>query len=766
MRLRTLAIACLAAATTAACFGAAIGWHTWRAAAARIDDIEALVEVRDQAHRIDVAIRYLNHLRLEPGILRGMVGESVQLRQRLAALDSGVGGRLLLHLDEIEALGIRALERLEHDAAESPAMQARLKPLTDQLRIHESGAQEALHRIIDSHHREIVTALLRALGLVVTMSGLLVGLLVLSSIVLFRRVQKPLAKFSSAVQHFGDGKSKVRVEIDGDDELTDVARLFNQAMEQREGLQLQLSERIKEQRCLYEVLQLTTRDRLSVEDVCAAVAELIPPHLLHTDSAVARIRLDDRVHVSRNWSKPAASMTSPIRVEGDLAGTIEVGYRDLQPEQPGGEGPFMAEERLLIDSIAMHVARMLKGRKVAENLARSERIRAIGELTGGVAHDFNNLLTVIQGNAELLHEAFVDSDPESAELAEMIDSAARRGADLTHRLLAFSRRQALQPTTVDVNRLLDEMHGLLRRTLGEDIELDMRPSSDAWPVLIDAAELETAVLNLVVNARDAMPDGGCLTVETGNVVLDESYAESRAEVAPGEYLRVAVSDTGSGIAPEDLDRVFDPFFTTKAKERGTGLGLSMVYGFVKQSRGHVAVYSEPGEGTTIRLYLPRALDTAVDPHREIRPEPAAVHGVAAVLLVEDNDLVRHYTRDQLQSLGYRVRVARNGPEALAVLKSDTDIDLLLTDVVMPGGMGGRELADAAVALRRGIKVLYMSGYTENAIVHHGRLDAGVNLLSKPFRREDLAQKVHEALSEEPDAAGKARTGGQEGESGN
>ena len=405
----------------------------------------------------------------------------------------------------------------------------------------------------------------------------------------------------------------------------------------------------------------------------------------------------------------------------------------------------MAEERDLLDSVAMNIARMVQSRRMAERLARTQRLQAVGELTGGVAHDFNNLLTVIQGNAEMLGDTFRNRDDEAAELADMIDSAARRGAELTQRLLAFARRQALEPAAVDVGALLSAMEGLLRRTLGANVELEFKTASDTWPALIDSTQLETAVLNLVVNGRDAMPNGGWLTIEVGNTSLGQTYADSRSEVLPGDYVLVAVSDTGIGIPPDDIGHVFEPFFTTKQKSRGTGLGLSMVYGFVKQSHGHVAIYSEPGEGTTVKLYLPRALAGEIEsPPKAV---PAGIEGGdAAVLLVEDDDLVRRYTHDLLVSLGYRVEVAGSGPEALEILDRGGAVDLLLTDVVMPGGMSGPDVADAASSMCPGIAVLFMSGYTENAIVHHGRLDPGVKLLSKPFRRRELARKVKEVLA--------------------
>lgn len=380
-------------------------------------------------------------------------------------------------------------------------------------------------------------------------------------------------------------------------------------------------------------------------------------------------------------------------------------------------------------------------------LQQARRLETIGQLTGGVAHDFNNLLTVILGNADLLAEQLIDQ-PLLLPLAEMTRTAAERGAELTQRLLAFARRQALQPLSVDAHQLLAHMDALLRRTLPANIELELVRGAGLWPALVDPAQLEAAVLNLVINARDAMPPGGKITLETANAWIDQHYAERHPEVTPGQYVLLSVSDTGAGMSVEHLARVFKPFFTTKDVGKGTGLGLSMVYGFVKQSGGHIKLYSEPGHGTTARLYLPRAEGPPDAPPTVVRSE-RDFRGTASVLVVEDDPLVLRHARDVLVGLGYRVTVADTGVAALAILRERSDVDLLFTDVVMPGGLNGRQLAEAALALHPALKVLYTSGYTENAIVHHGRLDRGVHLLPKPYRSIDLARKVHGVLKARP-----------------
>jgi PAS domain S-box-containing protein len=391
------------------------------------------------------------------------------------------------------------------------------------------------------------------------------------------------------------------------------------------------------------------------------------------------------------------------------------------------------------------VGRDLTEKRAAEaQFRQAQKMEAVGQLTGGVAHDFNNILTVITGTIEILAEAVADR-PQLAAIAKLIDEAAERGADLTKHLLAFARKQPLQPREIDVNALIVEAAKLLRPTLGEHIEIDSLLADDAWPALVDPSQLTTAILNLALNARDAMPAGGKLALETSNAYLDESYADMHSEVTAGNYVMIAVSDTGSGIPAGDLERVFDPFFTTKEIGKGTGLGLSMVYGFVKQSDGHIKIYSEEGHGTTVKVYLPRA-SGADQAAAEALTTNRVEGGHETILVVEDDELVRKYVVTQIQSLGYITLAARNSAEALAFVEADTAFDLLFTDVIMPGGMNGRQLADEIRKHRPEIKILFTSGYTENAIIHHGRLDFGVLLLAKPYRKSDLAGMIRKALA--------------------
>jgi CheY-like chemotaxis protein len=374
-------------------------------------------------------------------------------------------------------------------------------------------------------------------------------------------------------------------------------------------------------------------------------------------------------------------------------------------------------------------------------------MEAIGQLTGGVAHDFNNLLTIIIGNLEGAQrqvEAWADGG--QIKLGRRLENAmrgAQRAATLTKRLLAFSRQQPLNPTALDINRLLSGLSEFLRQALGEDISLEVVGSGGVWPVEADPAELEAVLLNLAVNARDAMKAGGKLTIEASNSYLDDAYCRQHPDIQPGQFEQSAVTDTGSGMTKDVVDRAFEPFFTTKQSGQGTGLGLSQVYGFVKQSGGHVKIYSEVGEGTTVKIYLRRFVGTP-SALQDVRGEPARGRSGECILVVEDDADVRAYVVETLGGLGYDVLEAGGGEDALRLLDEHKTIGLLLTDVVMPG-MNGRKLAEEACERRPALKVLFMTGYSRNAIVHQGRLDAGVELIQKPLDSGQLATTVRRIL---------------------
>ena len=465
---------------------------------------------------------------------------------------------------------------------------------------------------------------------------------------------------------------------------------------------------------------------------------------LDHDSYLDQVHPDDADRLRRRISKCL-----------ETGENVEFEYRIILPD--GDEKVLRATCALTTDeagnpiSLTGATQDITESRKVEEQLRQALKMEAVGHLTGGLAHDFNNLLAIIEGYLSLLDENLREErDVSPAEARKFIGTAlraGRRGAELTHRLLAFSRKQPLRPVILDVNMIVEGMEHLLERTLGEDVDLRWHLEAVDWLAEVDESQLENVILNLAVNARDAMPDGGRLTIETAEVTLDDEYAQSHLEVTAGDYVMLAVSDTGTGMDVETLAQVFEPFFTTKEVGRGTGLGLSMVFGFAKQSGGHVAIYSEPGTGTTVRLYVPRAA-AQTETVAKVQ-EACSGGGHETILVVEDDEDVRDVATRMLERLGYTVFAAQDGRTALTILENEGPCDLLLTDVVLPGGMSGPELAAAAQEKASGgVKVLYMSGYTENAILHHGRLAQGVNLIGKPFSYTSLGARVREALASE------------------
>lgn len=439
------------------------------------------------------------------------------------------------------------------------------------------------------------------------------------------------------------------------------------------------------------------------------------------------------------------------RIARQAEGDYEAEYRIRRPD---GEIRWIMDKGTPIRNDegkvyrVVGVAEDITGLKQRETeLAHAQKLEVVGQLTGGVAHDFNNLLTVVMGNLQLLERRVADDERQAAQVRMALD-ATRRGAELTQRLLAFSRRQVLEPEVAGLNELVEGLVPLLKRTLGEAIELRTELAEELPPVRIDIAQFESALINLAVNARDAMPDGGLLLIETRKTQIDKYYAAHEPELTPGNYIAVSVSDTGSGIEPELIERIFEPFFTTKEAGQGSGLGLSMVYGFVKQSRGHVSVYSELENGTTIRLYFPITADNADTESTQdagTDGEPITAARNETVLVVEDEEAVRITLETVLEDYGYRVVSAGNGPEAVDLLREHDDIDLLLTDVVMPGGMNGRELAEQARQMKPDLKVLVTSGYPRETISQKGVLADDIEFISKPYEHTELIRRIRELL---------------------
>ncbi len=452
--------------------------------------------------------------------------------------------------------------------------------------------------------------------------------------------------------------------------------------------------------------------------------------LLYANHAAARAWSQAELMLMREVAERVRVATERTRAEADRRRqAVELAHLNatLEAEVAKRTGELMAAE---------------------EQLRQSQKMEAVGQLTGGIAHDFNNLLTGVIGSLELLSSRIAQGRLKDVERYAMAaQGAAKRAAALTHRLLAFSRRQTLDPRPVDANRLVAGMEDLVRRTLGPETRLDVVAAGGLWPILVDANQLENALLNLCINARDAMPDGGRVTIETGNRWLDARAARER-DLPPGQYVSVCVSDTGTGMAPEVIAKAFDPFFTTKPLGQGTGLGLSMIYGFVRQSGGQVRIYSEVGEGAMLCLYLPRHLGEAEEAETPAELSAAPLAGAGeTVLVVDDEPTVRMLVAEVLEELGYAALEAADGAAGLKLLQSGVRVDLLVTDVGLPGGMNGRQMADAARLTRPELKVLFITGYAENAVVGNGHLDPGMHVMTKPFAMESLALRIRELIGE-------------------
>jgi len=491
-----------------------------------------------------------------------------------------------------------------------------------------------------------------------------------------------------------------------------------------------------------DLLELPVRAALGrpvreLGDLGAAIATAIP----ELGGGAKRV-LVDRVVRLRGEDRVVEATLMPAAASAGEASGISVVLRDVTARRRMQDS--LREANLKLQQLVSERTEALEKSQLA--LMQAQKLEAIGKLTGGVAHDFNNVLQVIGSNLQLL-QPLVQDRPEAERLLRGALTAVDRGAKLSSQLLAFARRQPLEPVPLNIGRKVRDMDELLRRALGERIEVETVLAGGLWTTLADGNQLENVILNLAINARDAMPEGGRLTIEVANVVLDEQYTASVPDLAAGQYVMLAVSDTGHGMSPEVAAHAFEPFFTTKPEGKGTGLGLSMAYGFVKQSGGHIRIYSEPGQGTTVKLYLPRSFEKEMEPPRPLAGPVEG--GQETILVVEDDLAVQAAVVRMLQSLGYRVLRASDAQAALSILQSGVHVDLLFTDVVMPGPLRSPELAQRARHLQPGIAVLFTSGYTQNAIVHGGRLDPGVELLSKPYRQEDLARRVRQLLRKRP-----------------
>jgi PAS domain S-box-containing protein len=495
-----------------------------------------------------------------------------------------------------------------------------------------------------------------------------------------------------------------------------------------------LKRRIDQQHALYEASQIMHDSQQSIGAVCQRVVDLLADSIDPARLGSARMELMGEVYASEYWSEAEIVTRSPVTVLGRDEGNVQLGCVAGGDDSAIGEMGFRESELFALDLIAANLSAEINKRKIESRLWQDEKLKAVGELTGGIAHDFNNLLTVIIGNIEMLLEDIEPGDP-NGELLEMAMQASNHAAKLTSRLLAYARRQPLDPQNTNVNELLNDVLPMLERTLGENIRIKLETVDEPWIIRVDKTQLSASVMNLVINARDAMQNGGTLIIETRNEKVSEAEADEFLDLVAGDYLMISVTDDGCGIPRDNLARVLEPFFSTKSKTAGTGLGLSMAYGFTRQSGGNITVYSEEGIGTTVKLYLPR-IDAATHAEASTPTSEVELKG-KRILLVEDDNLVKSYVSRLLTGLGVDVVPCSDSEAALRSLKGEQRYDLLLSDVVMPGTMDGIELAEEAKTIDPELSVLFMSGYPRERFASNRGLAEDALLLNKPFRREDL-----------------------------
>ena len=659
-------------------------------------------------------------------------------------------GDYLVHPDPAREFGFQlgAPSRLQDDFPTLGGMLARGKAAPQVVQEHsgaEFGAALAGARLAEGPQLFVVEAVPYAdLATTLTtvrnssVAAVLVAAIgaVLLAIVLARSLTRRLTQMTAAIDSFGRGEP-LSLPTRSSGEIGALARAFDRMAAEVREKTVSLETEIVERRRLFA----SSLDLILIVDREGTVIDISP-----SAEAILGYRPEEMI------GRKGAALLHP--------GDLERAHEEMRAARQGRatrnfDCRYVHRDGRIVPLtlsgawLELEQRYFFIGRDMTERIAleqelrQSQKLDAIGHLTGGVAHDFNNILTVITGTIEILADAVAHS-PQLAAIARMIDDAAWRGADLIQQLLAFARKQPLQPQSTDVNRLVLDTAKLLRPTLGESVEIKMTLEEDAWPAMIDPSQLGTALINLAVNARDAMPGGGKLILETGNVMLDASFATIRAEeVRPRPYVMIAVTDTGVGIPADIRDRVFEPFFTTKVVGQGTGLGLSMVYGFVKQSGGHIKIDSEEGHGTAFKLYLPRSSESVAPIERPVAA--AAEGGEETILVVEDDALVRQYVVAQLESLRYAVLAAASAREALDIVAAGRAFDLLFTDVILGSGFNGPALADEILRMRPGVKVLYTSGYTKDAMATHGRIDPGVALIHKPYRKIELARKIRAVL---------------------
>lgn len=714
-------------------------------------------------HKIDalsVGSDNLLIFRADDQLWQVFLNDAQTIKTQLNALEKGKfnAQRAIRHIDQLiqsmdDAYQFPPEESnlIDNDFSLNPlALPLRSRLIINQVADHGIAIESAIDQLMQEN-QQVIEGHINRILFVFMFSALVFGILcVIAFGMMYQRIAVPTRNLINTINRISANDEMARAEVIGKDEMAELAVAFNALLDQKDRSNQYIRQQqteLSQQANLLEIAGRITRFGGWYADMetkqvkwSNMVAKIHGKPVGFSPTLEQGISFYIPEHQARIKELFTACYEQGTPYDAELQITNSAGEHLWI--RTSGEAVRNSEGKI----IGVHGAfQDISDRMELENrLRQSQKLEAVGQLTGGVAHDFNNLLTVVIGNSQILSETLEESN-KLRPLAEMILQAGYRGAELTRSLLAFARKQPLDPQAVDIKELIQQLWPLLERALGAEISIQFLTKDNLQQVMVDRGQFENALLNLALNAKDAMPAGGRIVIEAHNTHLPDKYAENH-QIDAGEYVVLAISDSGCGIPADKIHRVFEPFYTTKPKDKGTGLGLAMVYGFIKQSNGHVNIYSEPDQGTTIRLYLPIANNND-SPASKLEPKIKDLHsGHEHILVVEDDTLVRDYVVSQLSDLGYQIISAADGKQAMEILQSEQIIDLLLTDVVLPEGLNGRQIAEQAIKLRPTLRVLYTSGYTENSIVHHGRLDAGVLLLSKPYSREELANKVRLALS--------------------
>ena len=723
-------------------------------------EVTHLGSIKHKIDALSVGSDNLLIFRADDRLWQVFLNDAQAIKTQLDALEKGKfnAQRAIRHIDQL----IKSMEDaylnppdnsdlLSNDLRLNPlALPLRSRLLINQVADHGIAIESAIDQLMQEN-QQIIESHINRILFVFMFSALVFGILcVIAFGMMYQRIAVPTRNLINTIKRISTNDEMARAEVIGKDEMAELAVAFNALLDQKDRSNqhiLQQQNELSQQANLLEIAGRITRFGGWYADM--------ETNQVKWSNMVAKIHgkplgFSPTLEQGLSFYIPEHQ----ARIKELFTACYEQGTPydvELQIINSAGEPLWIRTSGEAVRNskgkiIGVHGAfQDISDRIELENrLRQSQKLEAVGQLTGGVAHDFNNLLTVVIGNSQILTET-LDESNKLKPLAEMILQAGYRGAELTQSLLAFARKQPLDPKSVSIKELIQQLWPLLERALGAEISIQFLAKDNLQQVMVDPGQFENALLNLTLNAKDAMPDGGRIVIEAHNTHLPDKYAENH-QIAAGEYVVLAISDSGCGIPADKLHRVFEPFYTTKAKDKGTGLGLAMVYGFIKQSNGHVNIYSERQQGTTVRLYLPIANNKDLSTSNFKPTITDLQSGDEYILVVEDDPLVRDYVVSQLSDLGYQIISAVDGNQAMEILQSEQIIDLLLTDVVLPEGLNGRQIAEQAAKLRPTLRVLYTSGYTENSIVHHGRLDPGVLLLSKPYSREELASKVRLALS--------------------